>query len=112
MTTSMGKDSFTYLSKKEYGNEGSMFGRYDVGVEITIDPKKTGALNIAKYNSLPQGQREVIFPIGTKFKITGYTDNEQIRVDNVDVAGQTEEVAIPRHIIKLTEVEPNKNAFF
>ena len=112
MTTSMGKDSFTYLSKKEYGNEGFMFGRYDVGVEIKIDPKKTGALNIAKYNPLPQGQREVIFPIGTKFLITGYKDNQQIRVDNFDVAGQTEEVAIPRHIIKLTEVEPYTNVLF
>ena len=74
--------------------------------------KKTGALNIAKYNPLPLGQREVIFPIGTKFHITGFTDNQQIRVDNFDVGGQTEEVAIPRHIIKLTEVEPYTNVFF
>ena len=80
---------------------------YDVGVEISINHKSTRAVNIRKYNPLHRGQREVIFPIGTKFVVMGYTDNEDIQFQTVEMPGENTEVAIPRHIIKLKEVDPS-----
>ena len=56
----------------------------------------------------------MIFPIGTKFVVMGYTDNKEIQTvsiqDQADARSSTEvetQVAIPRHIIKLKEVDPS-----
>ena len=99
LATAMGEASYTWLTKDEYGNS-ALWNTLDVGLEIERKDE-TKACNIREYNDHKRGQREALFPVGTKFKITSYTDNKAIKIAKI---GGKLEYAIPRHVFKLIEI--------
>ena len=92
LSFAMKEDENTYLTDDQH------FALREIGLEVlgtdrtTQQKGKCSARSIKQFNPNPNGEREAIFPVGTRFFIVSYKDMGQ------------QQFGFPRHVFRLLEM--------